>query len=68
MGNYDDQKTLDSCGFLQCHENRGIAAKYSRVKKLRAMNCDVTDRATLRARAVVAHFSLRRFGVFHRVL
>jgi hypothetical protein len=62
--NYDNQKTLDSCGFLRRRENRAIAAKYSRVNSARPMLCDDDDRATSRARVVVAYFSLGRFGVF----
>jgi hypothetical protein len=61
---YDNQKTLDSCGFLRCRENRTIAAKYSHTNSARAMLCDDDDRATSRERVVVAYFSLGRFGVF----
>jgi len=66
--NYDSKKTLDSRGFLR---SRRIAKTCSPVRMRKRFHASLNatkDRATLRFGVGVAHFLLRRFGVFHLLL
>jgi hypothetical protein len=60
----DVTKALEACGFLHCAKKREVTCKISRATRTGAMHCAVLVRATRRARAAVAHFSLTGFGVF----